>query len=105
STDPDHVLDPKRLLVASTSNFGASPVSGGGAPGSILSLDDNGGASFALPADFARSGGQAAAADGKVILYTAQSAPFENNVNLRLFDAGPTSDLPAVSLPLGISFN
>ena len=38
-TEPGAVLDPKRILVASTSNFGAQPARNGYPTGTILSID------------------------------------------------------------------
>ena len=93
-----------RLFVASSSNFGAPLARQLEAPGAILSLDVSGGADdpVAVPADFATGGGQATAVGGKVILYSAQSPGFINSVKN---PNASTSDLPSVSLPLGISFN
>src|SRR5208283_433859 len=42
-TQPGQVLDPKRVLVASTSNFGAPLARSGDPEGSILSIDVSGG--------------------------------------------------------------
>src|SRR5215831_4460167 len=103
------VLDRTRLLVASTSNFGAPLARPLEAPGSILSLDVSGGV-VNVPADFARpdllpptiTTGQPYALDGAVILYAAQSAAFLNGKNN---PAAVTADRPSVSLPLGISLN
>jgi Di-haem oxidoreductase, putative peroxidase len=103
------VLDRTRLLVASTSNFGAPLARPTEAPGSILSLDISLGA-VNVPADFARPDlspptivtGQPYAAGGAVILYTAQSPAFLNGRNNA---AAVTADRPSVSLPLGISLN
>jgi len=103
------VLDRTRLLVASTSNFGAPLARATEAPGSILSLDVSAGA-VNVPADFANPAlspptiatGQAFASGGAVILYTAQSPQFLNGKNNA---AAVTADLPSVSLPLGISLN
>ena len=103
------VLDRTRLLVASTSNFGAPLLRPTEAPGSILSLDLTLGA-VPVPADFARpdigpptiATGQPYAAGGAVILYTAQSGQFRNGLNN---PGAVTADLPSVSLPLGISLN
>jgi len=104
STQPGQVLDGPRLFVASSSNFGAPLARPLDAPGAILSIDVSGsGASpVAVPADFASSGGQASAAGGRIILYTAQSPPFINGVRN---PNAVTNALPSVSLPLGISFN
>jgi hypothetical protein len=103
------VLDRTRLLVASTSNFGAPLARPLEAPGSILSLDLSGGP-VNVPSDFARpdlspptiATGQPYTLGGAVILYTAQSRAFLNGNN----NAGAvTADRPSVSLPLGISLN
>jgi hypothetical protein len=103
------VLDRTRLLVASTSNFGAPLARPLDAPGAILSLDVSHGA-VNVPADFARpdlspptiATGQPYAVGGAVILYTAQSPAFLNGKNN---PSAVTADRPSVSLPLGISLN
>jgi hypothetical protein len=100
-TAPGSVLDPTRVFVASTSNFGAPLARPSEAPGAVLSLASNGSA-LAVPPAFAAAGGQAAALGGDVQLYTAQSPAFLNSVNNA---ASATKDLPAASLPTGISFN
>ena len=101
-TQPGHVLDPTRLFVASTSNFGAPLARPDEAEGSILSIDVSGGP-IAIPAGFASAGGQATALGGYVILYAAQSPAFLNSVNGNT--GAVTASLPSVSLPLGISLN
>jgi hypothetical protein len=100
-TEPGRVLHRTRLFVTSTWNFGAPLARPSEAAGSILSLDVSHG-SVAVPSDFAISGGQASADGGRVILYTAQSPNFLNSINN---PNAVTGDRPAVSLPLGISFN
>jgi len=101
ATAPGEILDGRRLLVASSSNFGAPLARTDQAPGAILSIDLSGG-TIDVPADFASAGGQAAALHGRVRLYTANSPPFLNS----FFNPGAgTADEPAVSLPLGISLN
>jgi hypothetical protein len=103
------VLDRVRLLVASTSNFGAPLARPAEAPGSILSLDISSGV-VNVPGDFAQpdllpptiATGQPYARGGAVILYTAQSRAFLNGNNN---PAAVTADRPSVSLPLGISLN
>src|SRR5262249_45055904 len=100
-TEPGQVLHRTRLFVTSTSNFGAPLARPSEAPGSVLSLDVSDGP-IAVPSDFASSGGQASAARGKAILYTAQSPDFLNSITN---PGAATADRPAVSLPLGISFN
>ena len=92
------VLDRERLLVASTSNFGAPLARATEAPGSILSLDTLHGV-VNVPSDFARpdlspptiATGQPYAAGGAVILYTAQSPQFLNGKNN---PAAVTADRP-----------
>lgn len=106
STSPGQVLDRTRLLVASTSNFGAPLAIPDQPEGSILSLDVSGSRVDVVNSSFAASANVSAphpsTAGGAVILYTAQSAAFINGVKN---PAAVTSALPAVSLPLGISFN
>jgi hypothetical protein len=99
TTRPGEILDPSRLLVASSSNFGAPRARADWATGSILSLATNADAPLEPPADFASSGGQARALNGAVRLYTAQSPSFMNHSD------ASTADMPAVSNPLGISVN
>ncbi len=99
-TAPGRVLDPSRLLVTSTSNFGSPPMAGM-PEGSVLSIDTNGPA-VRVPATFASTGGQASALDGRVQLFTAASATFANGINT---PKAVTAELPAVSNPLGISIN
>ena len=94
------VLDPTRILITSTSNFGA-PRMPGFPEGSVLSIDSNG-PQLRIPAAFAEAGGQASALDGRVQLFTAASPMFANGVNSP--DA-VTANLPSVSNPLGISIN
>lgn len=102
TTRPNEVLDPTRLLVASTSNFGAPVARSDWAPGAILSLATDAPSPLVVPADLAASGLQASTADGAVQLYTAQSPSFLN----RPPDSdAETADMPAVSNPLGISVN
>ena len=98
---PGAVLDPKRVLVASTSNFGAAPARPLEPEGSVLSLDPNAG-QVLVPAQFAAAGGQVSALQGAVQMYAAQSQPFQNAVKE---PQAVTSDLPSASLPTGISFN
>lgn len=101
-TQPGRVLDPVRLFVASTSNFGAPLARPDETEGSILSIDVTG-APIAVPVGFASARGQASALGGAVILYTAQSPAFTNSANGNT--GAVTASLPAVSLPLGISLN
>jgi hypothetical protein len=98
---PGMVLDPARLLVASSSSFGATLSRPAEAPGAVLSLDVNHGLVTVAP-DLATAGGQAASADGLARIYANQDAPFLNSVNN---PAAATAALPSSSLPLGISIN
>jgi mono/diheme cytochrome c family protein len=98
---PGKVLDPKRVLVASTSNFGAPLARGNEPEGSVLSIDPSVD-QVTVPAGFAAAGGQASALDGAVQVYAAQSPAFLNSVTEQ---QAVTSDLPSASLPLGISLN
>src|SRR5262245_3524269 len=65
-TEPGAVLDPKRILVASTSNFGAAPARNDYPTGTILSIDSRGAATIELSPTFAAAGGQARTRDGRV---------------------------------------
>src|SRR5262245_61590515 len=101
-TEPGAVLDPKRILVASTSNFGAPPARNDYPPGTILSIDSQSATTLVLPPAFAAAGGQARTLDGRVVVYTAQTAHFLNRVyNPRAV----TAELPSVARPMGISIN
>src|SRR5215831_7927937 len=95
------VLDPKRVLVASTSNFGAPMARPRDPEGAVLSIDPNAD-NLAVPANFAAADGQASALGGAVQLYAAQSRAFLNSVTE---PQAATSDLPSASLPLSISLN
>lgn len=100
-TQAGAVLNHDRVLVAGTSNFGAPLARSGDAPGSVISLDLSNGP-VNVPAGFAGGGGQARADGGAVILYVANSPAFVNSLNN---PNAATAQLPAASLPLGISFN
>ena len=94
------ILDAKRVMVASTSNFGMPGIAGI-AEGSVLSIDPNGG-TLRIPAAFAAAGGQASILGGRVQLFTAASSAFANGVNT---PKAVSADLPAVANPTGISIN
>src|SRR5262245_41159844 len=100
-TQPGRILDGKRVLVASSSNFGAPRAHQDEAEGSILSIDPDG-ATIVIPSRFGSAGGQASALDGRVQLFTAQSAPFLNSVTS---PNAASASQPSVSNPLGISIN
>jgi hypothetical protein len=88
-----HVLDPSRILVASSSNFGAPRARGDRFEGSMLSVDPSGD-TIIVPSGFAASGGQASALHGRVQIFATQSRDFSG-----------TYSPPSVSNPLGISVN
>lgn len=100
-TQPGRILDPNRVLIASTSNFGAPRALEKAAEGSILSIDPAGPA-LVIPSGFAKAGNQAAILDGRVQLFTAQSPAFLNAVTS---PQAASAALPSVSNPLGISIN
>jgi hypothetical protein len=104
ATDAGKVLDPTRLLVAGTSNFGAPLARGDWAQGSLLSLATDAGATLTPPATFAASlsAAQPSTLGGDAQLYTAQSPAFANR---RVDSSTVTAGMPAVSNPLGISVN
>ena len=98
---PAQILDAKRVLVASTSNFGAPLARLLEPEGSIISIDPAAG-SIAVPAAFAQAGNQASTFNGALQMYAAQSPAFLNSVKE---PQAVTADLPSASLPTGISIN
>ncbi len=96
STQAGRILDPSRVLITSSSNFGAPLARADDPGGSVLSLAPDG-ELIVIPRDIAE-----ASADGRVQLFTAQSPAFLNGVNT---PGAVTADLPPVSNPLGISIN
>jgi hypothetical protein len=101
-TKPGRVLDPVRILVGSTSNFGAPLAHADQAQGSFLSIDPTGGQVLVVPPAFAMGGGQASALGGLVQLFTAQSPAFLNGINN---PAATTAAFTGASNPLGLSIN
>jgi CxxC motif-containing protein (DUF1111 family) len=100
-TQAGQILDPKRILVTSHSNFGAPLAQTDAAEGAVLSLDPDG-PTLVIPKQFATNGKQARALDGRVQLFTAQSPEFLNGIHT----PGATSAAyPSVSNPIGISIN
>jgi hypothetical protein len=99
---PGAVLDQARILVGSTSNFGASRAVGVGAQGSFLSIDPNGSGVLKVPPDFATAGGQASTLKGAVQMFSANSPDFLNQINN---PNALTKQYAAVSNPLGLSNN
>lgn len=101
-TEPGQILEPARILVASSSNFGA-PIGMRAHPsGSVLSIDPRGKEPLVIPPVFAAGGGQARALGGRVILFTANSTAFLNSVHNQ---QAITAQFPAVANPTGISLN
>lgn len=98
---PGQVLDPKRVLVTSTSNFGAPQARTSDPEGTILSIDPASDG-LAIPPSFASSGGQASAIGGAVQVYAAQNPAFLNSVRE---PQAVTAPFPSASLPTGISLN
>jgi hypothetical protein len=104
-TAPGMILDPHRLLVASSSSFGAALARPGEAPGSVLSIDPTQLATqgpVIVDPNLAAAGGQARSADGRVQIYANQDPAFLNSVNN---PGAATAALPSASMPLGISIN
>lgn len=101
-TQPGRVLDPTRILVGSTSNFGAPLARTDQLPGSFLSIDPSGDDVLVPPEDFAASGTQASALDGRVQLYSANSPAFLNSVHN---SGAATANFTSVTNPLGMSIN
>jgi hypothetical protein len=101
-TQPGRVIDPARILVGSTSNFGAPLADVYHLEGSFLSIDPRGTVPLVIPPQFAAAGGQASALGGLVQMYSAQSPAFLNSIKNPL---APTAGFTGVSNPLGISIN
>jgi hypothetical protein len=101
-TQPGQVLDPKRILVGSTSNFGEPLSDPAQLPGSFLSIDPTGNSVLIIPPAFAAGGGQASTLGGFVQMYSAQNPAFLNSINN---PAAPTANFTGVSNPLGLSIN
>jgi hypothetical protein len=100
-TEPGAILDPERIFVASTSNFGA-PQASTLPTGSVLSIDPRTIRPFTVPLDFAAGGGQSGAVNGHVRLFSANSPPFANRVHN---PSAITAGFPPLSNPTGISLN
>lgn len=100
-TQPGQILDPKRILVTSNSNFGAPLAQPDAAEGAVLSLDPSG-PTLVIPRQFAADGKQARALGGRVQLFTAQSANFLNSIHS---PGAASAAFPSVSNPIGISIN
>lgn len=101
-TQPGRILDPVRILVGSSSNFGAPKANTDEQEGSFLSIDPTGTATIVVPSDFASADGQVSAFGGRVQMYTAQSPAFRNGINN---PGALTANLTGASNPLGLSIN
>src|SRR5579871_6167845 len=101
-TQPGQVLDPARILVGSTSNFGEPPADPGQLPGAFLSIDRSGSGALVIPPQFAAGGGQASALGGFVQIYSAQNSAFLNSIHNA---SAATASYTCVSNPLAISIN
>src|SRR5215471_10146314 len=99
-TQPGHVLNGARLLVASTSNFGAPLGNPGEYAGTVLSIDPS--SPSAVPPGFAAAGDQASALGGAVQVYASNNAAF---LNSRFEPQAVTAAEVSAGLPLGISIN
>jgi hypothetical protein len=100
-TQPGRVLDPTRIMVGSSSNFGAPKANADQLPGSLLSIDPRG-ADLAVPATFAGAGDQASALGGAIQMYSAQSSTWRNGF---YNPAAVTADQTGIANPLGLSLN
>jgi hypothetical protein len=105
---PRKILDPARLLVGSTSNFGAPLPPSGGRQGSLLSIDPSGSGTLVVPRNFDKKGDPEATLGGAVQMFSANSPFWLNSVN----NPGPPPAGPAVTAqyagvgnPLGLSNN
>jgi hypothetical protein len=99
---PGAILDPVRLLVGSSSNFGAPLAVGAGREGSFLSVAPNGSGILKIPADFAQGGGQVSILGGAVQMFSANSPHWYNAVNN---SGAATGSYTGVANPLGLSNN
>jgi hypothetical protein len=99
---PGAVLDPNRILVGSTSNFGAPRAIGAGSEGAFLSIEPSGAVTLNLPRDFASNGAQASALVGAVQMFSANSPIWVNSANN---PSALTKQYTGVSNPLGLSNN
>jgi hypothetical protein len=97
-------LDPVRLLVGSTSNFGAPLPPNGGRQGSLLSIDPSGSATLVVPPDFDSNGDQAMTLSGAVQMFSANSPHWLNSVNNKNPNLA-TAQYAGVGNPLGLSNN
>jgi hypothetical protein len=99
---PGTVLDPNRILVGSTSNFGVPLPASGGRAGAFLSIDPRGAKTLVVPPTFASVGGQASTLGGSVQMFSANGPHWLNSANN---SAAFTAQYTGVSNPLGLSNN
>src|SRR5437763_1816765 len=97
-TQPGRILDPARILVGSTSNFGAPLANPNHLPGAFLSIDPRVPDPLLIPPMFAAGGSQASVLGGTVQMYSAQSPAFRNSIHN---PSAATADFTGVSNPLG----
>jgi hypothetical protein len=100
-TQPGRVLDPTRILVGSSSNFGAPKANADQSEGSFLSIDPSG-SELGVPPMFDSAGDQASALSGAVQMYSAQSPTWRNGF---YSPDAVTAAQTGVSNPLGLSIN
>jgi len=101
-TQPGAILAPERILVTSSSNFGAPTARTDLSPGSVLSIDPRGIEPIVIPPAFAAAGDQAKALDGRVMLFSINAPAFLN----RTYNPDAvTADLAPMASPTGISLN
>src|SRR5712671_3470106 len=96
------VLDPKRILVGSRSNFGAPLAIGVGQEGAYLSIDPRSPHVLRVPSKFARGGDQASTLGGLVQMFSANSPFWLNSIHN---PGAVTAQYAGVSNPLGLSNN
>jgi hypothetical protein len=102
TTLPGAVLYPNRLMVGSTSNFGAPLPASGGRQGSILSIDPSGSGTLVVPGHFDSKGDQEATLGGAVQMFSANSPHWLNGINN---PSAFTAQYTGVGNPLGLSNN
>ena len=101
-TQPGKVLDPKRILVGSTSNFGEPLANPNQLPGAFMSIDPDCPGLLLPSENFAAAGGQAATLGGCVQMFSAQNSAFLNSIHT---PGAATKDFTGVANPLGLSIN
>jgi hypothetical protein len=102
STQPGQVLDPNRILVGSSSNFGAPLPASGGLEGSLLSIDPTGTRTLIVPTGFDANGTQKDVVGGAVQMFSANSPHWLNSINN---PNALTAGFTGVGNPLGLSNN